>query len=363
MLRALDDVSFEVAEGEVLGILGHNGAGKSTLLKIIARVTAPDNGWLELRGRVGSLLEVGTGFHPELTGRENVFLNGAVLGMRPKDIRKQLDEILAFAEVEQFADTPVKRYSSGMYTRLAFAVAAHLEAEIMLVDEVLSVGDVSFQAKSLGKMNELASSGRTVVFVSHNLASMRRLCSRCIWLDHGRVHREGDPASLIREYLTKLTPELGHIDFPIKQHVSAQFRSISMLAGTGGGGSVVGSDDAISVELTVLLHRKVPGLHFTVSLQNAEGTLVLTTDVADELPGIAETLDVGEHRFRVELPPRLLAPGQYQVHLGMAAAYLGMIDSQPQSIAFTVVDTTSTHSRERGGVIGLPLPWYHVGEV
>ncbi len=198
---ALKDVSFEVKEGEVLGIIGRNGAGKSTLLKILSRVTEPTKGEVRIRGRVGSLLEVGTGFHPELTGRENIFLNGAILGMRKEEIKKKFDEIVAFAEVEKFLDTPMKRYSSGMYVRLAFAVAAHLEPEILLVDEVLAVGDAQFQKKCLGKMGEISKEGRTVLFVSHNMAAIANLCDSCILLNGGQIHSAGIPNDVINQYL------------------------------------------------------------------------------------------------------------------------------------------------------------------
>src|SRR4051812_43768777 len=200
---ALKDVSFEVNEGEVLGIIGKNGAGKSTLLKILSRITEPTAGRVTLRGRVASLLEVGTGFHPELTGRENIFLNGAILGMGRAEIRKKFDEIVAFAEVEKFLDTPVKRYSSGMYVRLAFAVAAHLEPEILIVDEVLAVGDTEFQKKCLGKMDEVSRrEGRTVLFVSHNLAAVAQLANRAVLLDNGRVAFDGPVSAAVSAYLS-----------------------------------------------------------------------------------------------------------------------------------------------------------------
>src|SRR3984893_17612792 len=183
---ALEDVSLEVNEGEVLGLIGRNGAGKTTLLKILSRITRPTTGWAEIRGRVRSLLEVGTGFHPELTGRENAYLSGSILGMRKSEIDRKFDEIVAFAEIDKFIDTPVKRYSSGMYVRLAFAVAAHLEPEILLVDEVLAVGDINFQKKCLGKMGDVARAGRTIILVSHNMTALRRMCTRAIWLEGGR---------------------------------------------------------------------------------------------------------------------------------------------------------------------------------
>jgi lipopolysaccharide transport system ATP-binding protein len=209
-LWALHDVSFEVGEGEVVGIIGRNGAGKSTLLKILARITEPTVGTAEIHGRVGSLLEVGTGFHPELTGRENIYLNGAILGMRRAEIGRKFDEIVAFSEIEQFIDTPVKRYSSGMYLRLAFAVAAHLEPEILLVDEVLAVGDADFQRKCLGKMGDVAQEGRTVLFVSHNMPAVQALCARAILLRQGTVAVDGTTGDVLQEYLGHLIATAAH---------------------------------------------------------------------------------------------------------------------------------------------------------
>jgi lipopolysaccharide transport system ATP-binding protein len=214
---ALKDVNFEVREGEVLGIIGRNGAGKSTLLKILSRITEPTAGRVTLRGRVASLLEVGTGFHPELTGRENIYLNGAILGMSRAEIRRKFDEIVAFAEVERFLDTPVKRYSSGMYVRLAFAVAAHLEPEILIVDEVLAVGDAEFQKKCLGKMNEVSRGGRTVLFVSHNMGAVTSLCTRVIWLNRGLSERDGSARDVIDDYLEREAPNRNPI-IEIHQH-------------------------------------------------------------------------------------------------------------------------------------------------
>ena len=219
------DVSFEVQRGEVLGVIGRNGAGKSTLLKILSRITEPTEGGADIHGRVGSLLEVGTGFHPELTGRENIYLNGAILGMKRAEIESKFDEIVAFAEVERFIDTPVKHYSSGMYLRLAFAVAAHLEPEILLVDEVLAVGDAAFQKKCLGKMSDVASRGRTVLFVSHNLAAINQLCDRCLVLEGGRLERDASSAECVDYYLRAGTTDAGTIDTD----------TLSARGGTGGG--------------------------------------------------------------------------------------------------------------------------------
>lgn len=214
---ALKNVSFNVKYGEVTGIIGRNGAGKSTLLKIISRITAPSEGSLKLKGRVASLLEVGTGFHPELTGRENIFLNGAILGMTNKEIKRKFDEIVSFAETDKFLDTPVKRYSSGMYVRLAFAVAAHLEPEILLIDEVLAVGDLAFQRKCLGKMNEVSNQGRTVLFVSHNLAAITSLCDRVVHIDKGKIKNHGNPQAVVEDYINDSTDEKNYCDLSNKR--------------------------------------------------------------------------------------------------------------------------------------------------
>jgi len=211
---ALKDVSFEVKQGEVVGVIGRNGAGKSTLLKILSRITEPTEGEARIHGRVGSLLEVGTGFHPELTGRENIYLNGAILGMKRAEIQARFDDIVGFAEVAKFIDTPVKHYSSGMYMRLAFAVAAHLEPEILVIDEVLAVGDLAFQKKCLGKMREVARTGRTVLFVSHNMTAIRNLCSRVVWLQHGKVNRVGRVADVIGDYLKSSSDSVTRLEWP-----------------------------------------------------------------------------------------------------------------------------------------------------
>ena len=233
---ALKDVSFEVQQGEVLGIIGRNGAGKSTLLKILSRITEPTKGRVELNGRVASLLEVGTGFHPELTGRENITLNGAILGMSRREIKAKFDEIVAFAGIEKFLDTPVKRYSSGMYVRLAFAVAAHLEPEILIVDEVLAVGDADFQTKCMGKMKDVASDGRTVLFVSHAMGAISSLCSRCIQLNHGEVIASGTPMEVISSYFREGKDSPYRADFTQGRKISGEGATLlsAMIADEGG---------------------------------------------------------------------------------------------------------------------------------
>src|SRR5215213_9664531 len=257
---ALKDVSLEVGSGEVLGVIGHNGAGKSTLLKILSRITEPTEGRVEVHGRVGSLLEVGTGFHPELTGRENIYLNGAILGMKRSEIARRFDEMVAFAEVERFIDTPVKRYSSGMYLRLAFAVAAHLEPEILLVDEVLAVGDLEFQAKCLGKMGAVAREGRTVFFVSHNTQAVRQLCSRAILLEHGRVSADGPTDSTLAVYNQRLREmrvdaETG-VNNPENRRGSGavRFTSVSVEDLEGNERYTFAMGDNVRLRLTFLVH-------------------------------------------------------------------------------------------------------------
>ncbi len=231
---ALKDVSFEVKQGEALGIIGRNGAGKSTLLKVLTRITEPTEGQVEIHGRVGSLLEVGTGFHPELTGRENIYLNGAILGMRRAEIDRRFDEIVAFAEIEQFLDTPVKRYSSGMYVRLAFAVAAHLDTEILLVDEVLAVGDMEFQKKCLGKMGEVSNTGRTVFFVSHNMTAILGLCERVLLIDKGEKISDGLPQQVVQEYtvLNLSNASIGDLNDPAYHTGSGEIRTVRVHFGT-----------------------------------------------------------------------------------------------------------------------------------
>jgi lipopolysaccharide transport system ATP-binding protein len=266
---ALHDVSFEVGQGEVVGIIGSNGAGKSTLLKILSRITPPTVGHAWIRGRVGSLLEVGTGFHPELTGRENTYLNGAILGMRRAEIDRKLDEIVAFAEVERFIDTPVKHYSSGMYLRLAFAVAAHLEPEILIVDEVLAVGDAAFQKKSLGKMSDVAHAGRTVLFVSHNMDAVKRLCSRCVLLERGRLILDADTNTATARYLSS----------SVKHGGPDEWIDFSGVARTGTG-------DARIVALRYSSSRDEDSLPY------ADGPLFVTLDIRAEAAMLVRCLSL-----------------------------------------------------------------------
>ena len=315
---ALNDVSFDVAQGEVLGIIGRNGAGKSTLLKILSRITEPTTGEIALRGRVASLLEVGTGFHPELTGRENIFLNGAILGMTRREIKSKFDEIVSFAGVEQFVDTPVKRYSSGMYVRLAFAVAAHLDSEILLVDEVLAVGDAEFQSKCRGKMGEVASWGRTVLFVSHNMSAVLGLCSRGIWLDKGRIVFEAPIKSCVDHYLSQIRAGQGleavKLD-DVQREGSGRVRAqaVSVQGEDGSGLIYPGKPVLFKLQLATNGAAEVSGLNVAIGIDSVYAGRLLTLFTKFD-KGFSGGSLAGENAVivcRVKTLP--LGPGKYRL--------------------------------------------------
>jgi lipopolysaccharide transport system ATP-binding protein len=315
---ALDKVSFDVETGGVLGIIGRNGAGKSTLLKILSQVTAPTSGQIKVRGRIASLLEVGTGFHPELTGRENIFLNGAILGMTRSEIRRKLDEIIAFSGVEQFIDTPVKRYSSGMYVRLAFAVAAHLEPEILVVDEVLAVGDAEFQAKCLGKMDEVSKKdGRTVLFVSHNMDAVLRLTRQSVLLDNGRVSMAGATPDIVASYLGRSG------DSPLEY--SAPPRSdgptiTRVTLRTSLAGNIQYHGDPMLIECEVHIPRGVEGARFEIAAcdGNDRRIMYLWRHDSKEAPMFRSA---GRHTVRCRVPRLRLYAGRYTIHVAYAERY------------------------------------------
>jgi lipopolysaccharide transport system ATP-binding protein len=314
---ALKDVSFEVKRGEVVGIIGRNGAGKSTLLKILSRITEPTEGRVTLRGRVASLLEVGTGFHPELTGRENVFLNGAILGMSRAEIKRKFDEIVAFAEVEKFLDTPVKRYSSGMYVRLAFAVAAHLEPEILVIDEVLAVGDAEFQQKCLGKMQDVAAGGRTVLFVSHNMAALSRLCPRSLLLKAGRIVMSGETRNLVSAHLIH---DLEVVDFRPATRVErldeAPVRLVSarLSCEQRTGTSKFAHDDELVLRLEYECAVHHPKLRVGFRLHSSDGTVLFTSTSTDRGNSRAPACSLGgTFQSECRIPPCLLNFGQYSI--------------------------------------------------
>ena len=318
---SLSDVSFDVARGEAMGIIGANGAGKSTLLKILARITEPTAGRAEIRGSVGSLLEVGTGFHPELTGRENVHLNGALLGMRNARIRRHFDDIVDFSGIGKFIDTPVKRYSTGMRVRLAFAVSAYLEPEILIIDEVLAVGDVEFQRRCLGKMESAARHGRTVLFVSHNLGAITKLCSRAILLEKGRLRAVGDSHDVVAQYLRTLPgDEVGVYRCTEPSNDRAYFREIRVLSDMADGQAALSMTQPLRIEANVEILKEVP---LVVSLQILEQDQrpVLHSSAADaqlELPH-----EPGLYRFVMEVPPLHLYPGSYRLGLYLGEQYGG----------------------------------------
>ena len=339
---ALRDVSMEVEKGEVVGLIGANGAGKSTLLKLLSRITAPTEGRIRLQGRVGSLLEVGTGFHPELTGRENVFLNGSILGMRRREIEAKFDEIVEFSGIPDFLDTPVKRYSSGMYVRLAFAVAAHLETEILLVDEVLSVGDADFQRKSLGKMNDVASAGRTIVFVSHNLSAVQRLCDRSLWINNGRVASSGPTQSVIVDYLRKVGARqvggealVGDKTMRIGSG-AAQLTRVRLLNAENEVQDQLCVGEPFSLELTVQVSEPLSNVVVEVGLCSADGTRVVTIHNIDgDRPPLE--LHRGEHEVRVT-PNVAMLPGDSTVDVGLHLREGLTLDYIERVLAFETIN-------------------------
>ncbi|MCA9739182.1 MAG: ABC transporter ATP-binding protein [Gemmatimonadota bacterium] len=314
---ALRDLDLEVRVGEVVGIVGRNGAGKSTLLKILSRITHPTEGRAELRGRAGALLEVGTGFHRELTGRENIYLNGAILGMRRDEIDRRFDEIVAFAGTERFLDTPVKRYSSGMYVRLAFAVAAHLDPEILIVDEVLSVGDADFQRRCLGKMHEVAGGGRTVLFVSHNMPMVRALCSRAIVLRDGRMVLDGDPDDAVDHYLDQVE-ESAERDLADREDRSGRGGvrlTGARVASAAGDGVPVATGGGARFEFDV--SERKPGLALTFTLYDPQGTRITSFDTRVASPEDIHTNGAGGP-IRCELDELPLVQGRYRVNVALS---------------------------------------------
>ena len=312
---ALDDISFEVRQGEALGIIGHNGAGKSTLLKLLSRVTAPTKGTISYNGRVASMLEVGTGFHPELTGRENVYMNGAILGMTKAEITKKFDDIVRFAEMEQFIDTPVKRHSSGMYVKLAFSVAAHLDSEIMVMDEVLAVGDMKFQQKCLGRMGEAAGGeGRTVLYVSHNMSTIRQLCTRCIVLEHGKIIFDGAVEEAISVYMhsrgdvSRTEYDLSSVSSRDPQTVAAKLMSLRLV---GKQDAIYDIGEPLIFDAEILARQSFPHLRFRFELRYADDVPVGTVPDMD----FGELLSGERRTYRMRFDTGMLTRGKYKVFI------------------------------------------------
>ncbi len=336
---ALKDISFEIKQGEVVGIIGRNGAGKSTLLKILSRITEPTQGRITLRGRVASLLEVGTGFHPELTGRENIYLNGAILGMTRAEIKGKFDEIVAFAEIERFLDTPVKRYSSGMYVRLAFAVAAHLDPEILIVDEVLAVGDAQFQKKCLGKMQDVASGGRTVLFVSHNLSVIQELCTRAILLSTGTVVMEGKPPQVTAAYALAGLGRGSEVDLTRSKRAGAcregcRLERAAATVGSADRSFVFNFNERIQFAVTLSNQQPVQDADLAVALLTPGRFEIASTLSSHSMS--RTRLEPGTHEFRVRYENLRLAPGVYTIDLGVRSGR-GIEDRITDAFQFEVL--------------------------
>lgn len=356
---ALNDITLEIEQGELIGIIGHNGAGKSTLLKILSRVTRPTKGEVELVGRIGSLLEVGTGFHPDLTGRENIFLSGAILGMRRAEIERKFDEIVAFSELEKFIETSVKWYSSGMYVRLAFSVAAHLEPEILIMDEVLAVGDAAFQQKCLDKMHQIRQQGRTILFVSHDMAAITRLCKRVVLLEKGELTFDGEPREVVKHYLssslkTGALREWTH-DAEAPGDAVVRLRRVRVRAEDGDTVAVVEIQKTCGIEVTYDVldegHALVPVIEF----YNEEGTELFSThDTSADWRRKPRT--PGTYTSTVWLPGNLLAEGSVLGHVSIMSHFPATVlhAHEPNAFAFQVVDSPSADSA-RGDYIG-PMP-------
>ena len=372
VLWALRDINFDVEEGETVALIGNNGAGKSTLLKILSRIIKPSSGEAILHGRVGSLLEVGTGFHQELSGRENIFLNGAVLGMRREEIEKKFDEIVAFSEIEQFLETPVKFYSSGMYMRLAFAVAAHLEPEILIVDEVLAVGDLAFQRKCLNKMRETSEHGRTVIFVSHNMQAVTRLCSRAVWIENGLVKQDAEAKEVVGNYLNSQSSTASEKFWRDSEDAPgneiARLRGVRVITENGKSGSAFDIRRPIFVEVSYEVLRENQILMPGLQLYNDQGICVFTANDLDK-NWRTKARPKGFYKSRAEIPANFLAEGNFFVSVS-AATYepLATHFNERDAVAFIVADSLDGNSA-RGdfaghmdGVIRPILNWETVRE-
>ncbi|MGD2184191.1 ABC transporter ATP-binding protein [Lusitaniella coriacea] len=342
---ALDDVSFTIKRGDRVGIIGRNGAGKSTLLKILSRITEPTAGRVALRGRVASLLEVGTGFHPELTGRENIYLNGAILGMSKAEIRRKFDEIVAFAEVARFLDTPVKRYSSGMYVRLAFAVAAHLEPDILVVDEVLAVGDAGFQKKCLGKMKDVGQQGRTVIFVSHQMGTISQLCNRAFLFDRGRILTEGTPQETIAAYMKNLVSgESNQFMRRLFKESDMQIDRAETIDASGIPTSTFGHTETIILKIQFSVNCWYEGVILGVSLKDGNGRKVFTTEAnLDKIKGQSQTVEA-----RVKIPANFITPGSYYFLIALHIPNVRLIETIDEVCQFIITDMGSQFSLYEG---------------
>jgi lipopolysaccharide transport system ATP-binding protein len=357
---ALKDVSFEVEPGEVVGIIGRNGAGKSTLLKILSRITEPTSGRAEFRGRLGSLLEVGTGFHPELTGRENVYLNGSILGMSRQEIDRQFDEIVRFSEIGEFLDTPVKRYSSGMYVRLAFAVAVHLEPEILVIDEVLAVGDATYQKRCIDRMYKIARSGRSVLFVSHNMDLIPRLCEKVVWLERGRIAAVGAADGVVKAYLQSMTEDSDDADLSSRWRTGdgrARFTHVWLIGANGQPRGIHPSGEDLGVRIRVHSQARISNAALAVNVMTLGGTRIHSGWTREV--GYPVSLNQGVQEFQCDFQRVRLRPGQ-QVKIGLWMEAGSVVDSVPDALTFDVVsgqESRSTSTNRHQGVVLCDYRW------
>jgi lipopolysaccharide transport system ATP-binding protein len=364
---ALQDISLNIKHGEIIGIIGHNGAGKSTLLKILSQITEPTTGYVDVFGRVGSLLEVGTGFHPELTGRENVYLNGSILGMRRTEIDRKFDEIVDFAEIEQFIDTPVKHYSSGMYVRLAFSVAAHLEPEILLIDEVLAVGDVGFQKKSLGKMENVSQQGRTVIFVSHNMNALQRLCPQSILLNHGRLVAQDNTTKVIEQYLSDVSSKSSGprqaINLSNQKHDGTgkiQFTAISYSGDKPALNYHPYTDGPLEITMNLVAKSTCSVGSVAAVIFDRYGAKLINADTLSL--GKPIELETGENTLKFKMRQLHLNPGVYIIGLWVADPPSEIHDYIPSAVLFEVVETETENIRVRAdGLVPVDFSLDQVG--
>lgn len=356
---ALKDVSFEIKRGEVVGFIGKNGAGKSTLLKILSRITEPTTGFADIYGRVSSLLEVGTGFHQELTGRENIFLNGAILGMSRRDINKNFEAIVEFSEIGRFIDTPIKHYSSGMTLRLAFAVAAHLEPEIMIVDEVLAVGDAAFQQKCIGKMGEVAETGRTVLFVSHNMGAVTQLCNRGIWLKDGQLKLDASATEAVTSYLLSGTQSHGSWKNDIKASEDAivQLKTAAILTIDKQSTGSVEFSTPFNVEVGYEIYKPIKNMAIVVQLSDSMGNVILETTDHDSTDLKGKTREPGKYTSACEVPANILKPGRYFVTIRSFTHAIKMYDSKDNVLTFDITYEGYDMHHPRQGIITPVFKW------
>jgi lipopolysaccharide transport system ATP-binding protein len=355
----LKDISLEIKHGEAVGVIGPNGAGKSTLLKILSRITEPTTGFVEIRGRVGALLEVGTGFHPELTGRENIYLNGAILGMKRVEIDHKFDEIVAFSGIERFIDTPVKHYSSGMYLRLAFAVAAHLEPEILLVDEVLAVGDAAFQKKCIGKMGKVAQEGRTVLFVSHNMGAITQLCERAIWLENGRIKLTGPSTEVVAAYLSSGTEgqTIWRPSSAPPDGAEVYIKSARLLSADNQPTTTVNFDGQLGIEIAYKVLDPVRNLFIAYRMIDGLGNIIFESMDTDSTGLKGHVREPGDYLSTCKIPGGLLKPGHYQLSLVSFIERVKIIELYENVLAFDVSTVGYDLSDKRLGAITPVLEW------